>query len=122
MKVTRIIRSRCLRANIDADSLFRKYGKEIVKEVRESLRENILDRYDNEEYWDYDVLEEGETSNKHDILREDILDRYDNEEYWDYELMEGIVQDYLADKGLPVENLIKDGTFENLLSKVAKEL
>jgi len=37
MKVSRIIKSRCLRADIDADSLFRKYGKEIVKEVRKAL-------------------------------------------------------------------------------------
>jgi len=91
MKVSRIIKSRCLRADIDADSLFRKYGKEIVKEVRKALQE-------------------------------DILDRYDNEEYWDYELMEDIVQDYLVDKGLPVEDLIKDGTFKKILNKVAKEI
>jgi len=36
--------------------------------------------------------------------------------------MEDIVQDYLVDKGLPVEDLIKDGTFKKILNKVAKEI
>ena len=31
---------------------------ELTKEEREILRQNILDRYDNEEYWDLELLEE----------------------------------------------------------------
>ena len=28
----------------------------LSEEDREILRQNILDRYDNEEYWDFDIL------------------------------------------------------------------
>jgi len=37
--------------------------------------QDILDRYDNEEYWNFEI--EGRQAR-----RQDILDRYDNEEFW----------------------------------------
>jgi len=32
--------------------------EKLTEKQREVLRENILDRYDNPEYWDYSILEE----------------------------------------------------------------
>jgi hypothetical protein len=32
--------------------------KELAKKLRKQLRENILERYDNEEYWDQEIIEE----------------------------------------------------------------
>lgn len=119
MKVSKIIGSRCLYSKIDVDNFFEKYGKELVEKAREVLQEDILDRYDNEEYWSYDILEDEEGSpDLQKLLTEDILSRYDNVIYWDYDLLEEFVQDYLADKGLPVKDLLSDGTFKEILSKV----
>mgnify|MGYP003143779651 CR=1 FL=1 len=33
-----------------------KMEDKLSEEDREILRQNILDRYDNEEYWDFDIL------------------------------------------------------------------
>jgi hypothetical protein len=32
--------------------------EKLVKELRKRLRENILERYDNDEYWDMEIIEE----------------------------------------------------------------
>ena len=36
----------------------------LTEEQREELKQDILDRYDNEEYWDIDLIEKFEYENK----------------------------------------------------------
>jgi len=54
------------------------------KRLRDLLQEDILERYDNPEYWEIheDAAEDDALS-----LTSDILFRYDNEEYWDRDIV-----------------------------------
>jgi len=45
--------------------------KDMDEELREMLKENILWRYDNEEYWDMDIIRDFEAENKKDKEEED---------------------------------------------------
>jgi len=54
------------------------------KTLRELLQDDILDRYDNSEYWEID--EDGDDIGSSNFTR-DILNRYDNIEYWDRDIV-----------------------------------
>lgn len=63
--------------------------------LREMLSNDILDRYDNSEYWNMD--ESGDIDDN--SFTEDILNRYDNVEYWNPD----IVREFL-DNALLITN------------------
>lgn len=68
------------------------------KSLRELLRENILDRYDNPEYHDVFMDDEDASS---EGLTENILDRYDNGEYWEADIaMEFMDNEYISDEDM----------------------
>ena len=65
------------------------------KSLRETLREDILARYDNCEHHDV-FMEDEEASNEG--MTEDILNRYDNAEYWDRDIAVGFLdEEYISD-------------------------
>jgi hypothetical protein len=65
------------------------------KSLRELLAEDIADRYNHEEYYDYDTYQIEED------LSRDIMDRYNNQEYWDKE----IVMEYLDNRYLSEDDI-----------------
>lgn len=53
----------------------------LIKSIKKDITEDILDRYDNSEYWD-------DRENSRKAKKQNILDRYDNSEYWDEDLVQ----------------------------------
>jgi ethanolamine ammonia-lyase large subunit len=63
--------------------------------LRDLLKDDILNRYDNEEYY---FREEGDSD---EDLTNEILDRYNNIEYWDID----IVRDFVYEKYLSEDDI-----------------
>ncbi len=63
--------------------------------LEELLTQDILNRYDSQEYYDDYLVYEGADQS---TLTENILDRYDNREYWDKDIArEYLDNDYVSD-------------------------
>ncbi len=82
--------------------------------LRDMLKNDILERYDNEEYYDEHMIDE-EASNV--SLVENILNRYDNIQYWSIDVArEYIDNEYLSEADIElIRYLVADDEIAYIL-------
>lgn len=57
--------------------------KELAKKLRKQLRDDILERYDNEAYWDENIIEEFFQENEIEgEMKDKIIEELSKEELW----------------------------------------